>query len=70
MKLRLLRVAVIPEFVVEDDEGNLAPLGAVLTNEDGSPMLLRADVLARDWAAYSSEGFVKAQAEIEARLLT
>lgn len=66
--MRLLKVVVMPEFVVEDDDGNLAPLASAMSNEDGSPLRLVAEVPAKDWPAYAAEGFVTAQSDIERRL--
>lgn len=66
-KLRLVRVTVLPEFVIDDGE-SLSPLSAHVRNEDGSPLVLSTAVLPADWPNYATTDFVKAMKDMEKRL--
>jgi hypothetical protein len=56
-RLRLVKMTLIPEFVVDDEE-SLSPLGMHLRNDDGSPLFLSGEVPAAEWPGYASGRFL------------
>jgi hypothetical protein len=66
-KLRLVKMTLIPEFVV-DDGANLSPLAMHLRNEDGSPVHVQGEIPAAEWPGYAAGKFLDEVADLEARI--